>query len=696
VDASPADPLIGTLIDGRYRVERCVGAGGFGTVYKAFHVGLGSFVALKVLKLPPELRADQIARLCGAFFDEARTLKLLRHPNIAHALDVGLLPSGSLPREPHGMQLPYLVMEWCSGPTLEEYLRARGGSLPIRDAWRIFEPLLDAMAHAHAEGVAHRDLKPSNVLLELVDDAPVPRVVDFGIAKIVAPGEMAGSGSTRTVSGWSPFTPRYAAPEQLAGARTGPWTDVHALALVFFEMLTGRSPFGDDENAAFALFDPARPTLRSVGVDAPDLDRVLTRALALRPADRYADAGALASALRAVASSPLRTLGQGPFVRSDARIPSDAPPPEGALGDPALGDTLAAPERAPTPPERASTLALASTDHVAPPSSHTLRTSSDLRPLHAAPSAETARTKMGAAASRGAVAGVLVLAVGGGLGVQRGRGSWPFARPATAATSVASTPATAIGAPTSGVRLRDLPVAEIDRRLRSAGLGSCTLRDDSYDVHTVACEGSNAQWRRFPEATPPTSVRTNTDAAVWGAQRTYGAGEWAIDGQVTLVLGAPTGVAAKAFDALLEGVVVEARHDPGEAVVPAAPSEGERGALARWNGDDLFGHVIGLGGNISFADTTSKSAYRMVIDQDLERITISLSSGRPKEMLDAYRKSKAMGRFAYAIGGDKLLLVTGAEAHATVEYVRKILDGARAEEVGVAAPTSKTVAKPTP
>jgi serine/threonine-protein kinase len=114
MSATP-DCLSGSLIDGRYRVERAVASGGFGTVYAAFHIGLSAPVAVKVLDLSEKIGAERLAERVGAFLEEARTLKRLRHPNIVAALDVGLLP-----QDASGVRRPYIVVEWCGGPTLKK------------------------------------------------------------------------------------------------------------------------------------------------------------------------------------------------------------------------------------------------------------------------------------------------------------------------------------------------------------------------------------------------------------------------------------------------------------------------------------------------------------------------------------------------------------------------------------------------
>lgn len=300
----------GSLVDGRYRVEARVGSGGFGVVYAAFHLALERRVALKILRqdalarLPDVARSEAIAR----FVTEGRTLTRLRHPNIVSALDFGTTIVADDETSTAAVPEPYLVLEWCEGETLASFVKRRG-PLPLAEACALFEPIVDGMAHAHASRVVHRDLKPANVMV--VRDASgglSPRIVDFGIAQI-AEGEAAPSGDTRPDRRGGPHTPGYAAPEQIAAGRTGPWTDVHALGLLFVELVTGLPPFdrsdagGDDD---LATIDVVRPTPGSKGVDVGALEPVMVKALSLRPAARYADAGALLAAFREARGLPLR------------------------------------------------------------------------------------------------------------------------------------------------------------------------------------------------------------------------------------------------------------------------------------------------------------------------------------------------------------------------------------------------------
>ncbi len=281
------DPLIGRVLDGRYRVDREIGAGGHGVVYEGFHLALARRIAIKVVDPPPDASQTKRAGFAERLLDEGRVLTQLRHPHVVSALDLGVV-------EIEHEKIPYLVMEWCDGEPLSQAIGRRGGrAFSVEEAFEIVRPLCDALAHAHALGIAHRDLKPSNVMLTTAEPAD-PRLIDFGIAKLFEDDD-AGSGSTRTESGRSPYTPAYAAPEQVAGARTGPWTDVHALALLFVELVTGRPPY-DDVDGVGAI-DPIRPTPAERGVDVGPLEPVLARALALRPSDRHKDAGELGADL---------------------------------------------------------------------------------------------------------------------------------------------------------------------------------------------------------------------------------------------------------------------------------------------------------------------------------------------------------------------------------------------------------------
>ncbi|MFO0605366.1 MAG: serine/threonine-protein kinase [Polyangiales bacterium] len=300
--------LAGSCLDDRFDVGEAVAEGGFGVVYRATHASLGKRVALKVLK--PDTEGDPAERMKD-FAREARTLARLDHPAVARVVDFGVstLPSGH--------RAPWMALDWIEGETLAAWQRAHPGArLSRAECMRWMRPVLEGVAAAHALGVAHRDIKPSNLLLAGGDDAPL-RLVDFGVAGAFERGAPAPSGETMTASARAAWSPRYAAPEQIAGTRTGPWTDVHALALVVTELLTGAPAYPADDAMALhlAALSRDRPTPASRGVDVGPWEPVLARALALQPAERHPDARALLDALlaadaaRTPSRNPLRAVG---------------------------------------------------------------------------------------------------------------------------------------------------------------------------------------------------------------------------------------------------------------------------------------------------------------------------------------------------------------------------------------------------
>jgi serine/threonine-protein kinase len=164
---------------------------------------------------------------------------------------------------------------------------------------QLLRPLIEAVALAHESGVVHRDIKPANIMvLDPLGTGGV-RVLDFGIAKMMNPDGPVSTGSTLTRSRTG-FSPRYAAPEQIEGTRTGPWTDVHGLGLVLSEVLTGASPYGPGEFVVTVyarVASPKRPTPSAAGVDVGPWEPVLARALALKPNRRFGNARELLVAL---------------------------------------------------------------------------------------------------------------------------------------------------------------------------------------------------------------------------------------------------------------------------------------------------------------------------------------------------------------------------------------------------------------
>jgi serine/threonine protein kinase len=289
--------LTGSTLADRYQVDRQVGEGGYAVVYHAFQLALDRPVALKILKTPPGLDDSASSKFHGRFALEAKTIAQLKHPSVVDVYDYGVsrLASGEL--------APWMALEWLDGETLEANLdRRRGaGGRPGPAAVALIRPVVEALAYAHRRGVIHRDVKPANLMLVATDAGPVLRMLDFGIAKIIGPGQLGDTGRSAS-SGTPGFSPDYAAPEQVTYSRTGPWTDVHALGLLLTELLTDEPPFsaGEDAHTFEQVMSPTRPTPRAKGKDVGKLEKVIAKAVALSPSRRFKTAGDLLRALDAV------------------------------------------------------------------------------------------------------------------------------------------------------------------------------------------------------------------------------------------------------------------------------------------------------------------------------------------------------------------------------------------------------------
>lgn len=337
------DPLdlVGTTIDAKYRVEEVVGRGGSAVVYRGVHEGFGdAAIAIKCLTFPEGFSEEGRAAFVTTFRAEGKLLlRLGGEPGIVRVLDLGVTSSPSNPR------VPFLVLEWLEGSTLAHWLEERRalslGPSSEREALAIIREVASAVASAHAlkhatgRGVAHRDLKPSNIMQTSSARGDVWKVLDFGIAKAMHAGDRATAASGTPLNARM-FSAPYGAPEQFHPVHgpSGPWTDVHALGLILVELLTGaRALDGTHAHEFFAsAARPERPTPRRRGAAVSDRTEALCeRALAIRPADRYPDAGAFIAALDEIieASATRRTppLGDAtPSPESDAQPAAIAAP----------------------------------------------------------------------------------------------------------------------------------------------------------------------------------------------------------------------------------------------------------------------------------------------------------------------------------------------------------------------------------
>lgn len=265
------------LINGRYRILEKLGEGGMAVVWKAQDTALGRLVALKVLR--PQYASDP--EFVARFRREAQAAANLAHPNIVNVYDIG---------EADGQ--PFIVMEYVDGRSLKEIIREEG-PLPVTRALDLVLQTAVAVAHAHRAGIVHRDLKPQNILVTREDQV---KVTDFGIARALG---TASATQTGVVFG----TAHYLAPEQALGEPATPASDVYALGVVLYEMLAGQPPFEAENSMGVAMKhireEPIPIQHRNPRV--PDsVATVIAHAMAKDPAERYADAGALAVALREV------------------------------------------------------------------------------------------------------------------------------------------------------------------------------------------------------------------------------------------------------------------------------------------------------------------------------------------------------------------------------------------------------------
>ncbi|HKQ67784.1 MAG TPA: serine/threonine-protein kinase, partial [Polyangiaceae bacterium] len=314
--------LPGDLLAAKYRVERVIGQGGMGMVAAAVHEQLGQKVALKFL-LPEMLENREVA---ARFLREAQAAVRIQSEHVVRVLDVGTLETGA----------PYIVMEYLEGSDLSHVLRDRG-PLPVAEAVDCIVQACHAVSEGHRLGIVHRDLKPANMFLTTrTDGSSLVKVLDFGIAKAKL-GVITGQEASQTVAHSMMGSPAYMSPEQIQDASTvDARTDVWAIGVSLYELLTGEGPFRGSTVHEFlwAIMTSQPPSLRTKRPDIPaELDAVVERCLKKAPGERIQSVAELAAALAPFAPPASHAIIER-IVRAASRDPQTSRPSIASTSNP--------------------------------------------------------------------------------------------------------------------------------------------------------------------------------------------------------------------------------------------------------------------------------------------------------------------------------------------------------------------------
>lgn len=284
------DSLIGQLFDDKYRITDKIGGGGMGLVYEAQHEWMERKVALKVLR-PNFIDADEYEIFLERFKREAQTASRINHPNAVTIYDFGIY-----------RQMPYLAMQYIQGLTFTELIK-RDGPMEETRAITLILQVLDATIAAHTLQIIHRDIKPDNVMMsKSTDGIEIAHVLDFGIAKVLDNSE---ANANMTLPGKTVGTPRYMSPEQVLAKPIDARTDIYALGLVLYEMLSGDIPFKADSSMQLMFHHVNTPPLPirevySIATISKQLERLIMKALEKDPGKRFQSCKEMKEALEAL------------------------------------------------------------------------------------------------------------------------------------------------------------------------------------------------------------------------------------------------------------------------------------------------------------------------------------------------------------------------------------------------------------
>src|SRR4051812_14688487 len=283
------DPNIGRdLLDGQFQILQKIGSGGMGSVYKAAQPAMNRMVAVKILHPKLTNRKDLVSR----FRREARAMSHLTHPNTVKVFLYGDLDDGSL----------YIVMEYLEGKNLNQVVR-KEGPMACERAVPVLIQVCGALQEAHLQGIIHRDLKPENIFLSTNGGLrDYPKVLDFGLAKVTE-RELRPGSIMLTQEGMVFGTPEFMSPEQAQGKPLDARSDIYSLAVILYEVLTGKLPFDARTPMEYIQMHVTRPPIpideRVPGRRFPDgFDAMIKKALEKRPEDRYSSAADFAQALK--------------------------------------------------------------------------------------------------------------------------------------------------------------------------------------------------------------------------------------------------------------------------------------------------------------------------------------------------------------------------------------------------------------